>query len=70
VVGYASGKNEGSFLQYINKSMYSMSKTDAGDIRDLDESDDDDDVLGAAKSAESLLARTDIEDMLKVDNPV
>ncbi len=47
-----------------------MSKTDAGDIRDLDESDDDDDVLGAAKSAESLLARTDIEDMLKVDNPV
>jgi hypothetical protein len=48
-----------------------MSKIDAGDILDLDGSDDDDEVLGAAKTAESLLARTDIEDMmLKVDDPV
>jgi hypothetical protein len=70
VVGYASGKNEGSFVQYIDKGMYSMSKTDAGKILDLDGSDDDDEVLGATKTDESLLARTDIEDMLKVDNPV
>jgi hypothetical protein len=70
VVGYASGKNEGSFLQYINTGMYSMSKTDADNILDLDGSDDDSKVLGAAKTAESLLARTDIEDMLKVDDPV
>jgi tape measure domain-containing protein len=71
VVGYASGKNEGSFLQYIDNSMYSMSKIDASNILDLDGSDDDDEVLGAAKTAESLLAPIDIEDsMLKVDNPV
>ena len=73
VVGYASGKNEGCFLHYIDKGMYSMSKTDAGDILDLDGSDDIDEVLGAAKTAESLLAWTEIEDMLKVDdlvNPV
>ncbi len=69
VIGYATGKNEGSFLQYINKGMYSMSKTDAGDILDLDGSDDDDEVLGAAKTAESMLARTDIEDMMKVADP-
>ena len=56
MVGYASGKNEGSFLQYIDKGMYSMSKTDAGNILNLDGSDDDDEVLGAAKTAESLLA--------------
>jgi hypothetical protein len=70
VVGYASGKNKGSFLQYIGKGMYSVSKTDAGNILDLDGSDDNGEVLGAAKTAESLLARTDIEDMLKVDDPV
>ena len=47
-----------------------MSKTDAGNILDLDGSDDDDKVLGATKTDESVLARTDIKDMLKVDNPV
>ena len=71
VVGYALGKNEGSFLQYIDKGMYSISKIDDGNILDLDGSDDDDEVLGAAKTAESLIAPTDIEDsILKVDNPV
>jgi hypothetical protein len=50
--------------------MYSMSKTDAGNILDLDWSDDDDKVLGATKTDESLLARTDNEEMLKVDDPV
>ncbi len=47
-----------------------MSKTDTGDILDLDGSDDDNEVLGAAKTAESMLAQTDIEDMLKVVDPV
>ncbi len=47
-----------------------MSKTDARDILDLDGSDDDDEVLCAPKTDESLLARADIEDMLKVDDPV
>ena len=56
MVGYEPGKNEGSFLQYNDKCMYSMSKTDAGNILDLDGSDDDDKVLGAAKTAESMLA--------------
>ncbi len=54
VVGYASGKNEGSFLQYIDKGMYSRSKTDAGDILDLDGLDDYDKVLGATKTDETL----------------
>ena len=47
MVGYASGKNKGSFLQYIDNGMYSLSKTDAGDILDLDGSNDDGEVLGA-----------------------
>ncbi len=71
VVGYAPGKNEESFPEYINKGMYSMSKIDAGDILDLDGSNDDDEVLGAAETAESLMSPTDIEDsILKVDDPV
>ncbi len=49
-------RNEGSFLQYIDKGMYSMSKTDAGDILDLDGSNDNGEVLGATKTDESLLA--------------
>jgi hypothetical protein len=69
VVGCASGKNEASFLQYIGNGMYSLSKTDAVNILDLDEFDDDNEVLGATKTDGSVLARTDIEDM-KVDDPV
>ncbi len=52
VVGYPSGKNEASFLQYINNGMYSLMKTDAGDMLVLNESDDNDEVLGATKTDE------------------
>ena len=56
MVGYASGKNKESFLQNINNGMYSLSKTDAGNILDLDGSDEDDEVLGATKTDGSVLA--------------
>ncbi len=60
VTGYASGKNKASFLQYINNGMFALTKTDAGNMLVLDESDDDDEVLCAKTKEGMSVTREDV----------
>ncbi len=47
VVGYASGKNESSFLQHIDNGMFALITKEGGSLILEDTSDDDDEILGA-----------------------
>ena len=46
MMGYASGKNKNSFMQYINNGMFALTMKD-GNMVIVDGSDDNDKVLGA-----------------------
>ena len=59
VTGYASGKNETTFLQYIDNGMFLLTKKDV-DMLVVDESDDNDEVL-VAKTKEGMpIMRDDV----------
>jgi hypothetical protein len=60
VMGYFLGENKASFLQYIDNGMFSLTKTDTGNMLVLDESDDDDKVLGAKTKEGMPIMREDV----------
>jgi hypothetical protein len=69
VVGYASGKNEQSFMQLVDNCMYAMSIGDHERIVDVsDGSDDDNERIGAVAVGGDMLAKDDDCDVV-VDEP-
>jgi len=62
VIGYASGKNEHSFMQLVDNGMYAMASINGDDeliVDKNDESDDDNKFLGAVSEAGMPMTRED-----------
>ena len=60
VIGYASGKNEQSFMQLVDNGMYAMTIGDDEQIVDVsDGSDDDNERIGAVAVGGDMLAKDD-----------
>ena len=69
VIGYASGKNEQSFMQLVDNGMYAMTIGDDEQIVDVsDGSDDDNERIGAVAVGGDMLAKDDDCDVV-ADEP-
>jgi hypothetical protein len=64
VLGYASGKNFGNFIQYIDNGMYSLSLKEGKGAANL-ESDDDNEVLGQV-ACDGVIGKVDDDDVQEV----
>ena len=65
VLGYASGKNFGNFIQYIDNGMYSLSLKEGKGAANLEESDDDNEVLGKV-ACDGVIGKLDNDDVQEV----
>ena len=65
VLGYASGKNFENFIQYIDNGMYSLSLKEGKGAANLEESDDDNEVLGKV-ACDGVIGKLDNDDVQEV----
>ena len=65
VLGYASGKNFKNFIQYIDNGMYSLSLKEGKGAANLEESDDDNEVLGQV-ACDGVIGKVDDDDVQEV----